>query len=177
MRVETAKILKEAKGWCGGKDEEGLTGAETILYVEDESFVRDVTCEVLRAAGYRVLTAKNAVEAVRLYEAHRGEVNLLLTDMILPGETGSTLARRLRLEDPGLKVLLVTGYADQLGRLEAKQQECLGKPFSSGMLLGRVRRLLDVDGVPIGTRDLLMHACGNASPGGSVLESVKEVRG
>jgi two-component system, cell cycle sensor histidine kinase and response regulator CckA len=100
--------------------------------------------------GIRVLNAKNAVEAIRLYEARRGEVNLLLTDMILPGETGSSLAKRLRLEDPGLKVLLVTGYADQLGRLEAKQQECLGKPFSSGMLLGRVRRLLDVDGLPTG---------------------------
>ena len=162
MWIETAETLKEATGWCGGKDGECLTGVETILYVEDESFVRDVACEVLRSAGYQVLTAKNAMEAMRLYEARRGEVNLLLTDVILPGETGNALARRLRLLDPGLKVLLVTGYADQLGRLEATQQECLGRPFSTGVLLGRVRNLLDVDGPQIGTSDQFTRACGNA---------------
>ena len=65
--------------------EETLGGAETILFVEDEAFVRDVTCEVLQSAGYRVLTAKNAAEAMRLYEQNSGEVELLLSDVVLPG--------------------------------------------------------------------------------------------
>lgn len=64
--------------------------------MEDEAFVREVICEVLRSAGYRVLTAKNAVEAMRTYEEHRWRTDLLLTDMVLPGETGRALAGRLR---------------------------------------------------------------------------------
>ena len=123
--------------------EETLGGAETILFVEDEAFVREVTCEVLQSAGYRVLTAKNAAEAIRLYDQSRGEVELLLSDVVLPGETGWWLACRLRRERPLLKVLLVTGYAEQMGLREAKPEECLAKPFSTESLLRRVRQLLD----------------------------------
>lgn len=161
MCVQTTEKLEEASGWCRGADEEMLAGAETILLVEDEAFVRDVTCKVLRSAGYRVLTAKNAAEAVRVYDARRGEVELLLTDVILPGETGRVLAGRLRRKDPELKVLLVTGYAEQMGRREAKPEECLAKPFSSAVLLRKVRQLLDRTGLGIGTEDLVTHACGN----------------
>lgn len=121
MCVQTTEKLEEASGWCRGADEEMLAGAETILFVEDEAFVRDVTCKVLRSAGYRVLTAKNAAEAVRVYDARRGEVELLLTDVILPGETGRVLAGRLRRKDPELKVLLVTiCRADGTARGEAR---------------------------------------------------------
>jgi DNA-binding response OmpR family regulator len=98
---------------------------------------------------------------VRVYDARRGEVELLLTDVILPGETGRVLAGRLRRKDPELKVLLVTGYAEQMGRREAKPEECLAKPFSSEVLLRRVRQLLDGTGLGIGTEDLVTHACGN----------------
>jgi hypothetical protein len=65
---------------------------ETILLVEDEAFVRDVTREILQAAGYRVLTAGDGVAAKRLYDQFESEVALLLTDMILPGESGGELA-------------------------------------------------------------------------------------
>jgi two-component system, cell cycle sensor histidine kinase and response regulator CckA len=133
---------------------EALSGAQTILLVEDEAFVREVTCEVLRSAGYRVLTAKNAAEAVSLYDARYGEVELLLTDVVLPGETGRALAGRFRRENPELQVLLVTGYGEQMGLLEAKQEtkweatpeECLAKPFSSEVLLRRVKQLLGCKG-------------------------------
>jgi two-component system cell cycle sensor histidine kinase/response regulator CckA len=125
-----------------------LAGAETILLVEDEAFVRDVTCEVLRSAGYQVLAARNAADAVRMYEARPSEVKLLLSDVVLPGETGPAMARRLRREHPELKVLFVTGYAEQMGLLEGKQEEFLAKPFSAEALLRKVRQVLDRRGLP-----------------------------
>jgi len=118
----------------------------TILLVEDEGFVREVTGEVLRAAGYRVLTAKNAVEAVHEYEDCRGAVELLLTDVILPGESGRSLAARLRRANPSLKVLLVTGYGEHMGLQADEKEECLAKPYSAKVLLGRVRERIDFAG-------------------------------
>ena len=121
----------------------GMPGSvETILYVEDEAFVREVTAEVLLDAGYHVLVAKTAKEAACLYEAQRGEVDLLLTDVVLPGETGHTLASRLRHAHPTLKVLFVTGYAEQMTLRESEFESCLAKPFPTQTLLGRIRGLL-----------------------------------
>ena len=159
MWAQITETLLAASGRYRGADEEAE--AETILFVEDERFVREVTGEVLRSAGYRVLTAKNAAEAVCVYDAGRSDVDLLLTDIVLPGETGPALAGRLRRENPGLKVLLVTGYAEEMALLEAKQEECLAKPFSTEVLLRRVRQLLDPRRLVAGTEDLLKHACGN----------------
>ncbi len=106
-----------------------------ILLVEDEAFVREVTGEVLRSAGYRVFSAKNAAAAMRIYEARGDEVELLLSDVVLPGESGRVLAGRLRREDPWLKILLVTGYAAD-GTGGPMQEECLAKSFSAEVLLG-----------------------------------------
>jgi DNA-binding NtrC family response regulator len=121
----------------------GLPGTQTILLVEDERFVREVTGEVLRSAGYNVLTARNAAEAMREYEACCSPVELLLTDVILPGESGHALAARLRRVKPELKVLLVSGYGEQMGPRKAGNGECLAKPYSTGVLLGRVREVID----------------------------------
>lgn len=155
------ETLDEVIGWCSDVDENTLSRRQTILFVEDEAFVREVTCEVLRAAGYRVLTAKNAAEAMRIYEARGDEVELLLSDVVLPGESGRVLAGKLRRQNPWLKILLVTGYAEQMGLRDATQEECLAKPFSTEMLLARVRQLLDRVELPIGPEPLLTHACGN----------------
>jgi CheY-like chemotaxis protein len=137
----------------------GSKYSETILLVEDEPFVREVTCEVLRSAGYYVLTARNAVEAAAIYDACRGAVDLLLTDIVLPGETGLTLARRLQRRDAGLKVLLVSGYAEQMSLSESMQEEFLAKPFSSEGLLRRVKELL-ICRKPLASEGQFMHACG-----------------
>ena len=160
MQVEMTETLEEASRSCVAADENMLSGAGTILFVEDEAFVRDVTCEVLRSAGYRVLMAKNAAEAMRIYEARGNDVELLLSDVVLPGESGRAFAGRLRRENPGLKVLLVTGYAEQMGLRDGLQEECLAKPFSTEVLLGRVRQLLDRVGLPMGTEHPFTHACG-----------------
>ena len=125
-----------------------LGGLETILFVEDEAFVRDVACEVLRSAGYQVLAAKTAAEAMRIFELNRGDVGLLLTDVVLPGENGRRLAARLRQQHPGLKILFVTGYGEQMARLTGNDDECLAKPFSTEGLLRKVRQSLDVGTAP-----------------------------
>jgi two-component system, cell cycle sensor histidine kinase and response regulator CckA len=139
--------------WGRGAGPEVQAAAETILFVEDDAFVRDVTCEVLRSAGYRVLAARNAAEAVGIYDARQGEVNLVLSDVVLPGETGPALARRLRREHSELKVLLVTGYAEQMGLLAGQREEFLAKPFSTEALLRKVRQVLDLPGLPPGTEE------------------------
>jgi two-component system, cell cycle sensor histidine kinase and response regulator CckA len=122
---------------------EQLAGNKTILLVEDEAFVRDVSCEVLRGAGYRVLSARDCEEAERRHEANRGEIDLLITDVILPRENGRVLAERLRERDGDLRVLFVTGYAEQIGFLNEDAVACLAKPFSSQALLESVRQVLD----------------------------------
>ena len=160
MYVQMEETLEETIGWCSDADESTLSRTKMILLVEDEAFVREVTCEVLRAAGYRVLAAKNAAEATRVYEVRGDEVELLLSDVVLPGESGRVLAGKLRRENPRLKILLVTGYAEQMGPRGTMQEECLAKPFSTEVLLGRVRQMLDRVELPIGSEPLLTRACG-----------------
>ncbi|HET9308028.1 MAG TPA: response regulator [Candidatus Sulfotelmatobacter sp.] len=130
----------------GGEERQGWNDAplagesRTILLVEDETFVREVASEVLRASGYRVLTAKSAAEAMQIYE-NGFDIDLLLTDVVLPGETGRVLAEKLRRANPRLPVLLATGYGEQM--VGETSEECLAKPFSSEDLLRRVRQLLE----------------------------------
>lgn len=158
--VAGMRTIEESAGWWQTTDVEPVAAAETILFVEDEMFVREVTCEVLRSAGYRVVVAQNATEALRAYDRCSGQVDLLLTDVILPGETGRVLVARLRRRDSGLKVLFVTGYAEQMGLRETEFEGCLAKPFSTDVLLRRVRQLLDRDPVQTGGEGALMRACG-----------------
>jgi len=162
MCVQTMDRVEEAGGWNCVAEKETLDGAETILFVEDEAFVREVTSQVLQSAGYRVLTAKNAAEAIRVYDQRSSEVELLLTDVVLPGESGRVLAAKLRQENPTLNILLVTGYAEQMGLQEGDQEECLAKPFSSEVLLRRVRQQLDRSRLGIGTEKILRPVCDNA---------------
>ena len=143
------------------REQSELAGGETILLVEDEKFVREVTEQVLKSAGYKVLTAKNAAEAQVQYSRQCGELDLLLTDLLLPGETGRALARKLRLRQPELKVLFVTGYAEQLRPIEPEGTECLAKPFSSEVLLRKINDLLNSGNDT--EEDLsVKHACGTA---------------
>jgi len=129
-------------GWACSEDGDRSSCVKTILVVEDESFVREVTQEVLESAGYRVLIAQNAAEATEIYRERGTEVDLLLTDVILPGETGKQLASKLRWAQPRLRVLFVTGYAEQMGIRRGANEDCLAKPFSADALLERVQRML-----------------------------------
>lgn len=149
--------FEEASGWHMTGEQE--TGPQVILLVEDEAFVRAATCEVLESAGYRVLMAENSAQAVTIYKQHAGAVGLLLTDMILPGETGLALAARLRRENSGLNILLVTGYSMQMGLGVLKPEELLPKPFSTEALLRRVSQLLDSEGLRTEREESVTLAC------------------
>jgi len=140
--AQIAETSKDAAACCWSVVEEARAGSETILLVEDETFVRDVASEVLRSAGYQVLTAKDATEAGAIYDLHGGEVDLLVTDVVLPGESGRAFAQRLQEASSRLQVLLITGYAKQMGLEGAGTVACLAKPFSVGALLGKVRECL-----------------------------------
>jgi CheY-like chemotaxis protein len=145
--VQTAENLENTAACCVGSAEQSFAGGETILFVEDEAFVREVTSEVLQSAGYQVLTATDTAAAARMYDLRNGDVDLLLTDVVLPGESGRVFAGRLKRKNPSLKVLLITGYAEQMGLQEDETGACLPKPFSIGVLLRKVRQVLEGDGM------------------------------
>jgi CheY-like chemotaxis protein len=122
------------------------SGTETILLVEDEPALRAMAKEALRRHGYSVLEASDAAEALRLADARGFRVDLLLTDVVMPGMNGQELALRLTERYSGLKVLFVSGYTDSAvirnGLLNASAA-FLEKPFPPSVLLRRIRQLLD----------------------------------
>src|SRR5207248_6802282 len=87
-------------------------GTETILLAEDEDGVRALTRYILQEAGYTLLEARDGVEAVRLAEQHRGTIDLLVTDVVMPRMSGREMAVHLVALQPGLKVLYLSGYTD-----------------------------------------------------------------
>ena len=89
-----------------------LQGSETILLIEDDDQVRVVTAGILRGNGYRVIEARNAVEALRSSESHTAVIDLLLTDVIMPQLSGPEVAKSLALTRPNMKVLFMSGYTD-----------------------------------------------------------------
>jgi len=122
-------------------------GSETILLVEDEPAVREITRSVLERYGYRVLEADSAAAAVREWEGQDRPIDLLLTDLIMPGSTsGRELAEQLLVRDPELKVIYTTGYSpDVVHRLLPLDPglTLLQKPYAPAELAGNVRRCLD----------------------------------
>ena len=115
---------------------------ETVLLVEDEPAVRSLVHAVLGQFGYRVLTAESGSRAIELWAAHADEIDLLLTDVVLPGGLdGIELATLLRHERPKLRVLLTSGYSDHTGAL--LDFGFLAKPYDVSQLLGALRRTLD----------------------------------
>jgi two-component system, cell cycle sensor histidine kinase and response regulator CckA len=117
---------------------------ETILLVEDEPILRELAHAILTDAGYQVLAAEHAEEAFRLWDEHANEINMLLTDMVLPGGmTGRELAQQLQGQKPDLKLVFTTGYSEDL--LEAKDEPVnfLQKPYPPETLMRTVRSCLD----------------------------------
>lgn len=123
-------------------------GKPTILLVEDQAFVRDVAYEILGGAGYRVLQAQNAAEAIRVFRDHPEKVELLLTDVVLPDSNGCDLALELAAGGGGLKAIFVSGYPENSITRKGIPQSgwfYLPKPFSAVTLLQKVAEALGAD--------------------------------
>lgn len=134
-----------ARGLTGKQMEMLPRGSETLLLVEDESTLRAMTKRVLSGCGYTVFEAGNGEEALELSHRIKGGIDLLLTDVVMPGMGGRLLAERLREECPSLKVLYLSGYTDDAVVRHGVMQEqvnFLQKPFTPSSLAKKVREVL-----------------------------------
>lgn len=124
---------------------------ETILLVEDEPLVRELSRDMLERQGYRVILASDAREAEQI-SGSAGSFDLLITDAVMPNITGRELARRLRTSHPGLKVLFISGYADNPPEREETSADgaaFLQKPFSADSLGRKIRQMLSRAGTSL----------------------------
>jgi two-component system, cell cycle sensor histidine kinase and response regulator CckA len=121
-------------------------GEETILVVEDEPALREVTSRILRGAGYQVILAEHGLDALRVVAQHTGQIDLLLSDVIMPQMSGPELARQLVAQRPTLRVLLMSGFAqpvlDSGGQLDAGMT-LIEKPFSGPSLLAKIAQVIE----------------------------------
>lgn len=122
-------------------------GAETILLVEDSDAVRDITRRHLEGLGYTVLCASNAREAEGIAAKHRGRIDLLLTDVVMPDRNGPELHESLAAQHAGLRVLYMSGYTDNTIMHHGVVDEgiaFLQKPFERDGLAAKVREALGI---------------------------------
>jgi signal transduction histidine kinase/ligand-binding sensor domain-containing protein/CheY-like chemotaxis protein len=123
-----------------------LAGSATVLLAEDEDAVRRLASRVLARAGYRVLEASSGEEALRIAERHAGTIDLLMTDVVMPGMSGRELAEQLVPRHAGMRLLYASGYTeDAIVRHGVSSHETafLEKPFTPNALLRKVREVLD----------------------------------
>jgi two-component system cell cycle sensor histidine kinase/response regulator CckA len=129
-------------------------GSETVLLVEDEDGVRDLTREILTMNGYTVIAARHGAEALDVCQRHAGQIELILTDVVMPQMSGHELLERIRPLRPSLKVLYMSGYTDKAvvrhGML-AGEIAFLQKPFTPDALARKVREVLDTPVVRVST--------------------------
>ena len=126
-----------------GRDTPSLRGS--ILLVEDETFVREVTAEILELAGYQVLKARSALEGIREFRQHKGEIELLVVDVVLPGKNGRDMASELMHTNPELKTIFISGYPENVlnKNCAAKARTVyLPKPFSVALLMQKIREAM-----------------------------------
>jgi signal transduction histidine kinase len=130
-------------------DERDPTGSETILLVEDEASLLAMSARTLRAFGYRVIEAQTGLEATEIFESLQDEIDILVTDVVMPGLSGPEIAAQLMARRGDLPVLYISGYsAEEMVRrgVEHGSLQFLGKPFSPRALGQRIRSILDGSG-------------------------------
>jgi len=124
---------------------EGQEAQETILVCDDDKQIRSVMCQVLSAAGYVVFDADSGKRALELIETHRGRIDLLVSDIVMPEMTGVELADSIASEYPDIRVLFVSGKMEEPGSSPGNRnsgREFLSKPFGPAVLLRQVRKVL-----------------------------------
>jgi two-component system cell cycle sensor histidine kinase/response regulator CckA len=127
-------------------------GSETILVVDDDALLLEVTCDFLKGSGYTVMSARSPEEALRLADSHGGAIDFLLTDVIMPKMNGREMAAQLLKTRPGMKVLYVSGYADGIVRDGVHEPLEVGlaflqKPFTRHAVMRKIREMLDLQPV------------------------------
>jgi CheY-like chemotaxis protein len=143
---ESAKAIVQDTGTSGT-----WTGAETILLVEDDEALRKLILNSLSEAGYAVLEAANGMEALRITRERSGKIDLLLTDVVMPGMSGTQVADSIVALYPAVKVLYLSGYTDfATGHDEILREgrRLLQKPYTLPNLARAVREALDTNLVP-----------------------------
>jgi signal transduction histidine kinase/CheY-like chemotaxis protein len=130
-------------------------GSETIMVVEDEPGVRELTCEFLKVSGYSVVEAKDGIDALEIAAKHTQPIHLVLSDMVMPKMGGRELAGRLKIVLPDAKILFMSGYSEYsnagASNQDTSQLTILQKPFSISALVDKVREVLQRDGVVKGS--------------------------
>jgi len=129
---------------------------QTVLVVDDEEVVRIIMVQVLQDNGYTVLEASDGLEALRIAKEHTGRIDLLLTDVKMPGMNGLELAARLLSNRPEMTVLYVSGHADSTRQIQLQEGQFiiepganfLHKPFSPDGLLQKVRHVMEHSAKP-----------------------------
>ena len=156
FKIYFPRVDQAVDGARTGKRETGMQrGTETILLVEDNEQVRQLTSSVLADCGYKVLPAASPEEGLALCRAHQPQIQLLVTDVILPRMKGPQLAEQVKQISPRTRVLYVSGYTSNAivhyGVLDAGLW-FLGKPFSVSELVAKVREVLDAESPEAGGR-------------------------
>jgi PAS domain S-box-containing protein len=130
-----------------GEPASGKTGTATILLVEDDGQVRRSAHRVLRACGYKVLTARSGTQALQLSSEYEGKIDLVITDLVMPGMNGREVVKQLRQARPEIKAIGVSGYeqTEPLTPSEVASIISLPKPFTSQSLARKVREVLNKD--------------------------------
>jgi two-component system cell cycle sensor histidine kinase/response regulator CckA len=139
------RVREEAADAAAAEPAQASDAHETILVVEDEKAVRDLTMRMLQRLGYKLLAASSGAEAIEISRAHTGPIHLLLTDVVMPNMSGRQLADALEPSRPDMKVLYLSGYTENTvihhGVLDANV-EFLPKPFSREILAKKLREIL-----------------------------------
>jgi two-component system cell cycle sensor histidine kinase/response regulator CckA len=123
-----------------------MRGSETILLVEDQDAIRNLLSEILKSNGYTVLAASDGCDALQQSEIHRGQIDLVVTDLVMPRMGGRELVQALATAHPETKALYISGYAGQaISQTEASSSDfaSMDKPFTPEALVRKVREVLD----------------------------------
>jgi nitrogen-specific signal transduction histidine kinase/CheY-like chemotaxis protein len=130
-----------------------LRGSETVLLVEDETAVRHPACEFMKRCGYNVIEARDGLQAVEAAARHAGPIDLMVTDVVMPGMSGGQLAELLAEKYPKMKVLFISGYSEKVvlrHNILDVQTNFLQKPFTLKSLGGKVREVMGKASVAVG---------------------------
>ena len=127
-------------------EDSSVFGSETVLLVEDEAAVRNMIGTVLREYGYRVFEAENGNEALRIYDKEKKTIDLIITDVVMPGMSGREVIQKIERGRSGVRVLYISGYSDDSVVRHGIQEDgvhFLQKPFTPSELSSKVRQILD----------------------------------